>query len=259
MLSQSVIKYIRSLKLKKFRDEYGVFIAEGNKLVQDISSSDFTVEKIIATNEWLKSVDLKNKKNIHEIVEVKLSDLEKISNLKSAPEVIAVVKMPDLKLDDTLLFQGISLVLDGVQDPGNLGTIIRTSDWFGIRNIICSNDCVDVFNSKVVQSTMGAITRVKVYYTDLIAFLERNKSGAKLPVYGAYLEGENIYSHSLSKNGLVVLGSEGRGISKELMPLISTKIFIPSFSEQADFSESLNVSIACAIVCSEFKRRNFNT
>ena len=148
----------------------------------------------------------------------------------------------------------LSLVLDGVQDPGNVGTIVRIADWYGIQNIFCSYDCADMFNPKTVQATMGSIARVKVIYTDIIAFIDKCNN---LPVYGTFLRGKNIYKESLSNNGLIVMGSEGKGISSEVEKLVTDRLFIPNFPTDSKSSESLNVAVATAITCSEFRRRHF--
>jgi len=232
MLSKNDIKTIRSLSQKKYRDETGLFVVEGEKLVAEVLASGFTVERVVRTDE------------------VGIEAMSRISMLSSPSPVLAVVRKPALseqKLDQSSL----SLALDGLRDPGNVGTIIRLADWFGIRNIFASEDTVDIFNPKVVQATMGAIFRVKFTYCSLQSLL----SGVECPVWGTYMEGENIYEADLEKRGVIVMGSEADGISEEVGRLVSRKISIPSFDRGATCCESLNVAIAAAITCSEFKRR----
>jgi TrmH family RNA methyltransferase len=193
--------------------------------------------------------------------EIKATELERISALSTANEVIAVCEIPGYDLNalnaDSLKGK-LTLVLDDIKDPGNLGTIIRIADWFGIENIVCSNETVDSFNPKVVQATMGSVSRIKVYYADLEEFLKVQSSKLKVPVYGALLEGKNIYNEKLSSEGFIVIGNESRGISESIQALITDKISIPSFSHyksNGGEAESLNAAIATSIICSEFRRR----
>ena len=179
--------------------------------------------------------------------EISLTDVEKISTMKTPQDIIALVKMPEWPvLSENVLQNKFSIVLDGIQDPGNMGTIIRTADWFGIKHIICSDDTVDVYNPKVVQATMGSIAHVNVYYTGLEAFLAK----IKLPVFGALLEGENIYKTNFGSEGLVIMGNEGNGLRPEIQKLVSKSITIPRIGK----AESLNVAIATALFCSEITR-----
>ena len=254
MLSKSLKKFITSLNHKKFRKQYTAFFAEGDKLNHDLIGSEIQCSELLATANWLN----KNKKFLLKdikITEVTEPELKNISNLKSPPPVIGIYKTGERQLKAEELADSLALALDGVQDPGNMGTIIRIADWFGIKNIVCSENCADIHNPKVVQSSMGAIARVAVDYTNLSTFIEEYKQKTKLPVYGTFLEGENIYNQSLSKSGMIVMGSEGKGISPEIEKLISDKLFIPNFPTDEPTSESLNVSVATAIVCSEFRRR----
>jgi len=248
MLSKSKIKYIRSLEMKKFRIESGSFLAEGNKLVRDILPF-FECELLVAKPSWMaQQGDIRS----GELIAAEESDIEKASLLKTPQDVIAVFKQPNYQLDKEELRQSLSLVLDGVQDPGNLGTIIRLADWFGIRNVICSPDTVDIFNPKTVQATMGAIARVKVFYTPLPDLLN---DLTDFPVYGAFLEGKSIYEETLTATGLIVMGNEGKGISRSIAKYISRKLYIPNYPVEAQTTESLNVAVATAIICSEFRRR----
>ena len=178
------------------------------------------------------------------------------ASLLNAPQqVIALFRLPAADCNLDALTSQLTLVLDRVQDPGNLGTIVRIADWFGIRNIVCSCDTVDVFNPKTVQATMGALARVRVTYTDLVPFLKSLPDG--FPVYGTFLEGDNIYQLDLPQKAIIVMGNEGNGISEEVERLVNSKLFIPSFPPNEPTSESLNVAVATAITCAEFRRRNF--
>lgn len=247
MLSKAKIKYIRSLELKKFRNEYKTFVAEGNKLVADMLPF-FDCELLVAKPSWMATQgDIPT----IELLVADEGDIEKASFLKSPQDVIAVFQQPLYKLEEVNPEENLVLVLDGVQDPGNLGTIIRLADWFGIGHIVCSYDTADVFNPKTVQATMGALSRIKVHYTDLAEYLPQQK----VPVYGAYLDGDNLYSKELSGSGIIIMGSEGNGIRPEIAPYITEKLYIPNFPADQSTSESLNVAIATAIVCSEFRRR----
>ncbi|NVN93711.1 MAG: RNA methyltransferase [Bacteroidetes bacterium] len=254
MLSKNTIKYITSLKQKKFRDEFRQFVAEGDKLVSELLLSYLKIVEIFAVKEWFSAHNIAG--NI-KVTEVTAFELERISGLTTPNLVIALLEIPDNEKFETINFDNLILVLDEIKDPGNLGTIIRIADWFGIKDIICSNHTVDIYNPKVVQATMGSIARVIVHYTELTTFLKEIPKN--IPVYGTLLSGENIYTQDLTKNGMIIIGNESKGISGELLPLIKTKLLIPSFPENNESrAESLNASIACAIVCAEFKRRVFS-
>ncbi len=251
-LSKNKIKYFNSLSLKKNRDNEQVFIAEGIKLVGDLLSC-FRAKYIVATSEWL----VKNRVEADEIIEIEsIEEMKKITQLSTPSIVYAVFFRPqyDFNIDELLQKKELILALDAVQDPGNLGTIIRIADWFGIRNIICSQGTVDVYNTKTIQSTMGALARVKVHYVDLTSILEICRT-KKFPIYGTFLDGNSIYSAKLEKYGIIVMGNEGNGISEEIAKLVSDKLLIPSYPADEATSESLNVAVATAIVCSEFRRR----
>ncbi len=247
-LTKNKIKWIQSLSKKKERDEQGLFYAEGTKLVNDLLPH-FDCVSLVATSEYFETV--KNPR-VAEVFEVSRDTLKKVSSQCTPQSVLAVFrkKKCEIKYDD--LKGQLSLMIDTVQDPGNLGTIIREADWFGIENIICSKETVDVYNPKVVQATMGALTRVKVYYADIVDVLKK-MSG--VPVYGTFLEGTNIYEEKLTENGIIVMGNEGNGISDEVAKYVTAKLHIPSFPKGRATSESLNVGAAAAIVCSEFRRR----
>lgn len=248
MPSKALIQRVSSLSHKKFRNELFLFVAEGDKLVEELLSSDFTVEHLFVT----QGSDLENIKHPQkELVNEK--DMKRMSGLKTPPLSLAVVQIPQYSLAIDQLKSQLTIVLDAIQDPGNLGTIIRMADWFGITNIICSLDTADCYNPKVVQATMGAITRVKIHYLSLVELL--SALDPSIPIYGTFLEGSNIYNSKLTGNGLAVMGNEGKGISKEVEPFIQHRLHIPSFAQNRQGSESLNVAIATAICCSEFRRR----
>lgn len=248
MLSKNKIKYIHSLELKKNRKEEGVFVAEGHKTVGDLLGH-FTCRLLLGTTDWFKRNE---SVAADEIIEVTNDELTKASFLKTPQEVLAVFVQPQYPIDTKVVKNSLCLALDDVQDPGNLGTIIRLADWFGIEHIFCSSGTVDAFNPKTVQATMGAIARVKLHYCfipELIAGLN------DIPVYGTFLDGENIYSQKLSQTGLIVMGNEGNGISHEVEALINRKLYIPNYPQERETSESLNVAIATAVVCAEFRRQ----
>jgi TrmH family RNA methyltransferase len=255
MLSKSQITFINSLKQKKYREEQQLFIAEGAKIVPELLNSSIIVKQIYATSDFLRNIIIPAG---IERFEIKENELERISSLTKANEVLAVCETPNYVLDNESLKGKLNLVLDDIKDPGNLGTIIRIADWFGIENIVCSSETVDAFNPKVVQATMGSIARIKIHYTSLTEFISVQSSKFKVPAYGALLEGKNIYSEKLSSEGLIVIGNESRGISDEIQKLITNKISIPSFSHYKSGggeAESLNAAIATSIICSEFRRR----
>lgn len=256
MLSNKQAKLILSLKLKKNRDMHNLFIAEGTKIVPEILDSEIKVKFLFATKEWLalNEENIPNRYQL-EIIDVSEKELNKISALSTPNEVLAVAEIPQYTIDASVFSNQLTLVLDEIKDPGNMGTIIRIADWFGINEIICSNNSVDTFNPKVVQATMGSIARIKIHYTDLPVFFNSLKD---IPVYGAILHGKNVYKERLADKGIILIGNESKGISENLLPFISTKISIPSFSasnsEGKQGAESLNAAIATAILCSEFRR-----
>ena len=249
MISKNKIKYIRSLELKKNRNKEGKFVAEGFKVVDDLLALQ-PADLIVATQEWLHG---KHFADQTEVIEVTEEELKKVSFLQHPQQVLAVFRQATSG-DYSINTSELSLALDGVQDPGNLGTIIRIADWFGITHIYCSQDTADVYNPKVVQATMGSIARVKVEYGNLLALVE--SLPADVPVYGTLLDGDNIYQQQLENRGLIVMGNEGKGISPALAKKVNHRLLIPNFPEGRATADSLNVAIATAITCSEF-RRNF--
>ncbi|MDF1673059.1 MAG: RNA methyltransferase [Vicingaceae bacterium] len=240
MITANQKKFVKSLAQKKFRTENNCFVVEGVKLVEELLQSDFEVMNVYATSNWIEN------NPSFEAEKISPKDLAIMSSFKTANEVIAVVKQKQQYTIDYT--KHLSIVLDSLQDPGNLGTIIRTADWFGIKTIVCSADTVDVYNPKVIQATMGSLFRVNVLYLNLPEFFKENKS---LSVYGALLNGENVYQKTLTKKGSVLLmGNESKGISDSLLPFITDKILIPKIGQ----AESLNVSTATAILCAEFSK-----
>lgn len=245
MLTQADIKLINSLKQTKARRKTGLFLVEGPKMVNElIIYPNFEIQFIAASKKWIDSQKTSYNFSLKEISE---KALQKLSNFYTANEILAVVKIPE-DLNFTASNNDLYLVLDNIQDPGNLGTIIRTAEWFGIKEILCSNDTVDCFNPKVVQATMGSLFRVRCHYTDLPSFLKKQQA----PIYGTLLDGKNIYQEYLSQAGFIVIGNESKGISNEVKKLITHPLLIPSYGYSK--AESLNASTATAVVCAEFKR-----
>ena len=240
-MTKAEIQFVRSLADKRVRDAERLFVAEGDKLISEILSSSFVVREVYALEGHFDG----------RAQRVSAKEMERISQLKSASTSLAVVEQPRYGVAQASP-ERLSLALDGVQNPGNLGTIIRLADWFGVEDIFCSEDTADCYNSKVVQATMGAILRVRVHYTNLAAWL-KNQHNTK--IYGTFLEGENIYSAQLDKSGVIVMGNEGQGISSEVAATVSHKLLIPPYPADRCGSESLNVAVATAVICSEFRRR----
>lgn len=241
MISKRQVKLIKQLEQKKYRRQEGLFVAEGPKIVGDLIDEGFQPFAVYATSQWERFSD--------DCQEVTEDELRAVSFLQHPQQVLALFRMP---LPQPIRMESVntrlSIALDGVQDPGNLGTIIRLADWFGISTIYCSPDTVDAWNPKVVQATMGSIARVHVVYTDLKALI----SEAQVPVYGTLLDGHNLYEEQLTPHGIIVMGNEGNGISSEIRQMVSRKLLIPKFHEGP---ESLNVAIATAITCAEFRRQ----
>jgi len=248
-LSKNKIKYIQSLKDKKHRIEHGTFVAEGNKMVSELLPV-MKCQLLLGTGEFLETVGTVT---IDEVIEVSDTELSKASFLKTPRQALGVFYQPEYDIKNTDIKNTLSIALDGIQDPGNMGTIVRLADWYGIENIFCSKDTADIYNPKTVQATMGALARVKIHYLDIVEFLKENHS---VSVYGTLLDGENIYSEEISPNGIIVMGNEGNGIRPETEKLINRKLYIPNYPPGRETSESLNVAIATAIICAEFRRRS---
>ena len=250
MLSKSKIKWIHSLELKKNRDEQNLFVAEGMKLVSDLLPHLQCRFLVVCS----PGFDFNLYSNtVAEAEQVTEGEYKKITLQKTPQGVLAVFEKPADTWNEAEIYNSLSLALDDVQDPGNLGTIIRLADWFGIRHVFCSLHCADVYSPKTIQATMGAIAGVKVHYVDLPSFLRQMKG--KIPVYGTCMDGANIYEKTLENNAILVMGNEGNGISVAVEALVTEKLLIPRFSPDTTASESLNVSTATAITLSEFRRR----
>jgi TrmH family RNA methyltransferase len=250
-LEKSLSKLIRSLEQKKHRAQHGLFVVEGDKTVREILHSPLTTEYLLAKPAWLAQQPTAT---AHHIIEISDRELSQISFLKTPNQAMALVRIPQYPLDMAEITGGLSLYLDQVQDPGNLGTIIRLADWFGIRHVLFGESCADPFNPKTVQSTMGALIRVKTYSAN-ITFFDRLKAvSPDFPVYGTFLNGENIYKTPLLPQAVIVMGNESKGISNEVAQRINRRLLIPSYPPGEPTSESLNVATAAAIVCAEFRR-----
>lgn len=248
MLSKNKLKLIRSLESKKKRKEEALFVAEGPKLVGDLLGH-FPCKLILATPNWLAT---HKKEGGCEYIEVSQEELSKASFQKTPQEVLALFEQPEYNFSPQVASKELCLALDDVQDPGNLGTIIRIADWFGIQHIFCSVGTVDVYSPKTVQATMGALARVKVHYLDLPNFFS---SLQETPLYGTFLDGEVIYSKQLASHGIIVMGNEGKGVSVEVEKFLNERLYIPNYPAEVATSESLNVAVATAIVCAEFRRQ----
>ena len=250
MISKAKIKLIHSLETKKYRKSEGLFVAEGHKLVGELLDTGHTPRYLCATSEWQQS-----NPSIHADDTVTDEELRQASLLKTPQMVLALFPTPRYPTPPPQqLTQQLTLALDGIQDPGNLGTICRIADWFGIGHILCSPDTVDILNPKAVQATMGAISRVKVHYLPLAPYLKECHA-AEMPVYGTFLDAPNIYQSQLSTNGIIVMGNEGKGISPDIEVLVNKRLYIPNYPSDRPTTDSLNVAVATAITCSEFRRR----
>lgn len=240
MLSKNQVKFIRGLKKKKIRQTKQLFLAEGIKVVEEILQSSIKLHELYATPDYKNPLQVKN----YQLIEEK--ELAQISEFNNPNQVLGVFEIPKVSKP---IRKGLTLLLDEINDPGNLGTIIRLCDWFGIRQLVCSSNTVDCFNQKVVQASMGSLARVEIIYVDPIWYLREEKR----PVYGAFLYGDNVYQNRLPQEAVLVLGNEANGISEEVGNLVTDKITIPQFGEMVQ-TESLNVAMATAILLSEFRR-----
>ncbi|MDR3129899.1 MAG: RNA methyltransferase [Tannerellaceae bacterium] len=253
MISSRVIKYIRSLEKKRNRIEQGVFLAEGNKLVTDLCLH-FYAELVIAKPVWIATQG-----NIaaKELLVADEADIRRASFLRNPQDVIAAFRLPMWQIKAALSSAGegeLILALDGIQDPGNLGTIIRLASWFGIPHLLCSEDTTDVFNPKSIQATMGALVNVEVHYCRLEEQLEKLREQG-VPLFGASLNGEPLFDAMLGKGGVLVVGNEGQGIRPAVRSLLDRQLYIPRYATEAA-AESLNVAVATGILCAEFRRKN---
>ena len=252
MISKNQIKYIRQLEMKKYRKREGLFVAEGPKVVGDLLRR-YQPVAIYATEEWIETADTLDapRSTVHP-TSVSPDELRRISFLQHPQQVLALFPLPSETESAAVANDRLALALDGIQDPGNLGTIIRIADWFGIDTIYCSEDTVDAYNPKTVQATMGSIARVHIIYCNLLKLFETLP--ADYPVYGTLLDGEDLYQQPLTSEGIIVMGNEGNGISEAVRQRVNRRLLIPCY-RQGDSAESLNVAIATAITCSEFRRR----
>ena len=255
MISKSTIKLIKSLALKKYRAKENLFLVEGDKNVEEVLNSVYLVEQLFATKNFIKeNQKLVEKANV--VVEVEQSEIKKASLLQNPQNSLSICQLPKQPVFPESLNENLSVFLDDIQDPGNLGTIIRICDWFNVEYLFCSRNTADVYNPKVIQASMGSFSRVKVIRYDFRAVLALAKNTAT-PIFGAFLEGQNIYTEDLPERALLVVGNEGKGIGREIETGIDKKIKIPEFKTGSPGAESLNVSVATAIICSEFKRQKF--
>lgn len=249
-ISKTKVSILASLSSKKMRQKHGMFLAEGSKCAFDTIGA-FELLNLVVTKEWLKNNHLPHDLKPELVLTATEEIMKKISSLSTPPDVIAVFRLPDKESNCFHLTEdGLYLMLDGIQDPGNLGTIIRTADWFGFEKIICSKDTVDVYNPKTVQATMGSLRRVKIIYTDLHELIQSSKF---THIYGTMLEGENIFSKNLASSGIIIMGNEGKGLSEDIKKIITDALFIPPTRHEAH-GESLNVAIATAITIAQFRK-----
>lgn len=258
-ISKEKIKYINHLKIKKYREKFKQYLVEGEKIaIEYLNYLQKNISLICATEEFYKKVDYNLLKKIPEKFVVSKEIMEKISDLITPSSVLLVVNYEEKKLEISNILQSeIILVLDNIQDPGNFGTIIRTSDWFGVNSIVCSYNTVDCFNQKVIQASMGSLLRVNIFYEDLYNFLKKIKNiNNEFNIYGTFLEGDDIYNTELKLPAIIIFGNESKGISNHLNELITQKLFIPYFSNKSEKPNSLNVAVSSAIVLSEFRRQN---
>lgn len=251
MLTNNKIKLIKSLDRKVNRTQNGVFIVEGEKMVDELLNSSFIVDEIFCLTDYAEPRQAILSK--HNVSVIDTGQLNKISHLKTPNKALALVKTANQNFDAAILKNQLCIALDNIQDPGNLGTIIRTASWFGISSILCSQNTVDVYNPKVVQSTMGALFNVNVFYVDLYNQLNKLKT-LGLPVYATSLTGNNVYNCNLTANGIIVMGNESGGVNSGIQNIVNQNLFIPKYSN-AQNTESLNVSMATALICAEFRRR----
>lgn len=249
-ISKTKVSILSSLSSKRMRQKHGLFLAEGAKCVLDTLGS-FELDSLVATERWLKNNVLPKDYGELQILTAREETMKRISSLSTPPEIIAVFKLPvGIDEDIDISADGLYLMLDGVQDPGNFGTIIRTADWFGFDKVICSKDTVDVYNPKVVQATMGSLKRVRIIYTDLPRLIKESNLSH---IYGTMLEGKNIFENTLIPTGAIIMGNEGNGLSDEVRKLVTDPLLIPPTRNDAH-GESLNVAIATAITIAQFRK-----
>jgi TrmH family RNA methyltransferase len=244
-MTKAEIQFVRSLADKRTRDSEQLFVAEGTKLIDEIRQSRAKIRHIYTTRHDITGDN---------VTLVERRDMERISQLKTPSDCLAIVEQPRHKLSLETLSTSLILALDGVQNPGNVGTIVRLADWFGVEDILCSKECADIYNPKVVQATMGALLRVRVHYVDNLAEILSSAAKEGTPIYGTLLDGNNIYSETLAERGIIVMGNEGQGVSEECRKSLTHKLFIPPYPADRPTSESLNVAMATGIILAEFRR-----
>ncbi|WP_303920171.1 RNA methyltransferase [Draconibacterium sediminis] len=252
MIGKSTTKLINSLVLKKYRTKENCFLIEGDKMVKEALDSDLRIKLLIVTDQFTSRFSI-SQTDAERIIETDAKELKKVSLLQHPQNSLAICEIPEKADFPKSLPEGLSIYLDGVQDPGNMGTIVRICDWYGIQHVFCSPDSVDLYNPKVIQASMGSFSRIKLHECDFeeLSVLAKN---AEAPVFGAFMNGENTYQKQLPKQAVLVMGNEGNGIRPAVEKQITNKLSIPNFSENETKAESLNVSVATAILCSEFKR-----
>lgn len=248
MISKNTLKLYTQLQQNKYRKLQQLFIAEGIKTVSDLYNSNYECIRILISNKFNEKEFLSFEPQFVE--DVAFEDIKRISSFKNPQPVLGIFKIPELSFEQEKVESGLTILLEDIQDPGNLGTIIRIANWYGIENIICTPNSVDIYNPKVVQASMGSLTKVNVFYEPLQPIV----LSTKLPVYGTFMNGTNIYEGNLNEKSFILLGNEGKGISEELEKLVTNRITVPSFSTTKNTTDSLNISVAAGIICSEFKR-----
>ena len=257
MISKQQIKYIRSLHQKKYREQFQVYLAEGAKLVNEILELiPEAVQYLLYTSKSLPLIDISRFEDRFQAIEVKSSEFEILSTQKSPQGILAVVRQPETSLIPSQDLGDLTLALDSIRDPGNLGTLIRLADWFGIKNIICSEDTVECYNPKVIQASMGAILRVCIHYTSLADYVKEAGKNQVCYLYGTSMSGTDLYTISFKTPAIILLGNESNGVDPMLSRSMHENVYIPNFNLSESRSESLNVSIAAGIICAEFRRQN---
>ena len=253
MISRNQIKFINSLKQKKFREQHRCFLAEGSKLVKELSEGPFQLRQIFSTSDWVRQQS--DWIGSFSVEQVSLSEMERISTLASPSPVLALFEIPDQTITPACWENDLSLVVDDIRDPGNLGTIIRIADWFGIPQVICSPDTVDQYNPKVVQAAMGSHARIALIYQEITELFRDVRK--EIPVYGLMLNGKNLYEANLEKHGFILIGNEAHGISEAVTTYVTHKLTIPFYpADRKGHAESLNAAVAAGIVCAEFRIQN---
>ena len=252
MIGKNTIKLINSLALKKYRKKENLFLIEGDKMVKEALDSDLKIQHLIVTDQFLNKFS-GHQSNVAKLTEIDERELKKISLLQHPQNSLAICQIPEKPEFPSTLPNDLSLFLDGIQDPGNMGTIIRICDWYGVKQLFCSPDSVDLYNPKVIQASMGSFNRVEVHeceFAELVFLAQKSDT----PCYGAFMSGNNIYREELPQQAVLVMGNEGNGIRSSVEKQITRRLSIPNFSDNNSKAESLNVSVATAIICSEFKR-----